>query len=206
MAHRYRTTLRPAGFGGLPSGISWRAMIERCSNPRHIGFKYYGGRGVTVCDRWRASFADFLADMGTKPTPRHSIDRYPNAAGNYEPSNCRWATPGEQRANQRKYDEAQRVQRSWDTGKRSRISHARADLTGQRFGRLLVVRYSDTQNRRARWLCRCDCGNEAIIAGKSLRSGATTSCGCRNREVARDRAIVCNLTDNPAKRRLPRER
>jgi hypothetical protein len=57
-------------------------------------------RGITVCDRWLDSFANFYADMGPKPSPQHSIDRI-NNSGNYEPSNCRWATPTEQAANTR---------------------------------------------------------------------------------------------------------
>lgn len=156
---------------------SWRGMIERCENPRHIGFQYYGARGITVCRRWRGSFANFLADMGLKPTPRHTIDRK-NTNGNYTPRNCRWATPEQQRANQRPYDEGARVQRSWDTGKRSRTSHARVDLVGRQFGRLLVIAYKDTVDRRARWTCRCICGAFKIVTGKHLRNGAVQSCGC----------------------------
>jgi hypothetical protein len=102
-----------------PEYRTWLAMNERCVNPRHVGFKYYGARGVKVCARWRSSFKHFLADMGRKPTRAHTIDRYPNPDGDYKPSNCRWATPAEQRRSQRPYDEAARVQRSWDTGKRS---------------------------------------------------------------------------------------
>lgn len=80
---------------------TWKGMRERCSNPKHIGWKHYGGRGIRVCKRWRESFKAFLSDMGRKPTPRHSLDRI-NPNGNYTPRNCRWATPHEQRMNQRK--------------------------------------------------------------------------------------------------------
>lgn len=82
---------------------SWRAMNQRCYEPTNNRFKYYGKLGVTVCDRWRNSFEDFLADMGHRPTPKHSIDRYPDNTGHYEPTNCRWATPTEQRHNRRDF-------------------------------------------------------------------------------------------------------
>ncbi len=79
---------------------SWRSMRHRCLNPRSIDFPHYGGSGICVSERW-SSFENFLADMGERP-PGMSLDRYPNPAGNYEPDNCRWATPKQQRANQRK--------------------------------------------------------------------------------------------------------
>lgn len=78
---------------------SWFGMIDRCRNPNHHAYLDYGGRGITVCDRWR-KFANFLADMGGCP-PGLSIDRYPDNNGNYEHGNCRWATHKEQNRNQR---------------------------------------------------------------------------------------------------------
>jgi len=92
-------------------------MIDRCKRPSHIGFKYYGGRGIKVCERWRKDFSAFLADMGPKPSQRHTIDRYPDVDGNYEPTNCRWATPSEQRENQREQNDRDRVLRGWATRK-----------------------------------------------------------------------------------------
>lgn len=73
-------------------------MRQRCTDPSASGYRYYGGRGITVCGRWRESFDAFLADMGPRPSPKHSIDRV-NNNGNYEPGNCRWATAHEQHLN-----------------------------------------------------------------------------------------------------------
>lgn len=69
--------------------------MGRCCNPKNEKWKNYGGRGVTVCDRWRLSFDDFLADMGERPSILYSIDR-DDVNGHYEPGNCRWATNAEQ--------------------------------------------------------------------------------------------------------------
>ena len=77
---------------------TWTHMKERCYNPKILSYKYYGGRGITVCERWRDSFIAFLEDMGERPFPKAEIDRIDND-GNYEPINCRWTTRTENRRN-----------------------------------------------------------------------------------------------------------
>lgn len=75
-------------------------MLNRCLNPNNDAFQNYGGRGITVCERWLAAYENFLADMGRRPSSGHSIDRI-DVDGNYEPTNCRWATAQQQQSNRR---------------------------------------------------------------------------------------------------------
>lgn len=79
---------------------AWAALINRCENPKNADYPKYGGRGISVCTRWRHDFMNFYADMGPRPSANHSIDRI-DVNGNYEPSNCRWATKSEQQKNKR---------------------------------------------------------------------------------------------------------
>lgn len=83
-----------------PAYTSWAAMNNRCSNPKNPNFPKYGGRGIRVCKRWAESFTAFLSDMGERPSLDFTLDRI-NPNGNYEPSNCRWASKQVQRVNQR---------------------------------------------------------------------------------------------------------
>ena len=84
--------------GISPTYNSWAAMHGRCKYPKTRSYEHYGGRGISVCERW-GDFANFLEDMGERPVGT-SLDRI-DADGNYEPGNCRWATDAEQRANRR---------------------------------------------------------------------------------------------------------
>ena len=88
------------GLSKIPEYAVHRNMLNRCYNPDNKCYPLYGGAGVRVCDRWRASLQDFLDDMGPRPSPDHSIDRI-DPFGNYELDNCRWADRKTQARNKR---------------------------------------------------------------------------------------------------------
>ena len=96
-SERAKTAATTHGAKGTPEYRSWQSMLTRCTNPKYHRWDRYGGRGITVCDRWQ-TFENFLADMGARPAGT-SLDRFPNPDGNYEPGNCRWATRQQQRSN-----------------------------------------------------------------------------------------------------------
>ena len=101
---RERTIARNTthGLSGTPEYEAWANMVNRCTNPDHAGWEHYGGRGITVCDRWLGptGLANFIADMGDRPSSAHSLERDDNDCG-YAPENCRWATKKEQMSNTR---------------------------------------------------------------------------------------------------------
>lgn len=82
-----------------PEYVAWRSMRVRCINSNERAYKWYGARGITICERWKSS-ALFMQDMGPRPSPKHSLGRI-DRNGNYEPSNCRWETMKEQQRNRR---------------------------------------------------------------------------------------------------------
>ena len=98
---KYKRHGHSAGYVITRTYRSWRSMINRCTNPRVHQYRWYGGRGITVCARWQNSFSAFLSDMGERPEGR-ALDRV-NSNGNYEPGNCRWATQIEQTHNSRNF-------------------------------------------------------------------------------------------------------
>lgn len=89
------------GGKASPEYRTYREMLRRCADPRRGNYVRYGGRGIRVCARWQRSFAAFLADVGRKPTPTHSLDRRNNSKG-YTPGNVIWATAQEQQRNTRR--------------------------------------------------------------------------------------------------------
>lgn len=98
---RMRVTMKTHGGTGTPEHATWASIIQRCHNPSATQYCDYGGRGIKICPEWRESFAAFLAHVGPRPSANHSIDRYPNHDGDYEPGNVRWATRSEQQNNRR---------------------------------------------------------------------------------------------------------
>ena len=94
----YKHGHRPKYGKPSPTYISWKNMRQRCQNPNHPDYKDYGGRGIKVCKRWK-DFVNFLKDMDERPEGK-TLDRVDNS-GDYEPSNCRWATPKQQAQNKR---------------------------------------------------------------------------------------------------------
>lgn len=90
MSKRFKKHGHATGYS--PEYRAWHHMKERCYNEKDKRYHDYGGRGISVCDRWMESFENFLSDMGLRPSKEHSLDRYPNNDGNYELLNCRWAT------------------------------------------------------------------------------------------------------------------
>lgn len=119
------------GSGRSKTYAIWNRMVDRCTNPAATCFHRYGGRGIMVCPQWRR-FENFFADMGARPSLQHSLDRIDND-GNYEPSNCRWATPREQANN---------------TSRNRKLTWQGRTQTIAEWSRELGIKYSTLNNRR----------------------------------------------------------
>lgn len=119
MAQRERHGDLQGVYGGgrrPPEYTCWKNMRRRCGNPAAKDYPRYGGRGIAVCEQWQRSYVAFLADVGRRPSPKHSLDRIENA-GNYEPGNVRWATMREQRLNARPLQAPRRQRPYWMKGR-----------------------------------------------------------------------------------------
>lgn len=202
-------------------------MKERCANPNNKRYDRYGGRGIKVCEEWLNdyyAFEKWALENGWREGL--AIDRIDND-GNYEPTNCRFVTTAENNQNRRtsrfytyqgrtmnlmqwcnelnlnyhtiKY----RLIRGWTFEHAITepiIKRNRAELNGQRFGRLVVLKYAGDEyigkDNNSRYVCKCDCGNEVIVGANKLKIGHTKSCGCLQKEKAKKRME----TQNPMKK------
>lgn len=145
------------GASNTPEYLLWARMLRICSNPETKSYHLYGAKGIKVCERW-SEFANFFADMGTKPSEDSSVGRI-NKGGDFEPSNCHWIV---------RHKKAVKIPK--------RIY---PDITGQTFDKLTAVSIYKAHKRKAPlWILSCTCGGGIILSQSTLRSRKTQNCGC----------------------------
>jgi len=149
-----------------PEYNAWRNMYKRCNYRRFDIFhnETYIDRNITICARWRKprgqGYANFLSDLGRKPGPGYSLERYNNNKG-YSPTNCGWATPKEQARN---------------------TSRTVKFVKGARYGKLKLVKELDLE-KPGRWVqATCKCGTIKAYLFRNLYNGLKISCGCDKRK------------------------
>lgn len=142
------------GMAGTPIYKLWAGMISRCTNPKVRIYKYYGGRGIAVCNRW-LTFENFYEDMGERPKGLQ-LDRVDNDMP-YHPRNCRWVTAKENNPENK--------------------GTILDDMPGRTFGKWLVMHRVVHAPGHKYYLCRCECGGHAVRSGGELRRGKAKKCG-----------------------------
>lgn len=146
------------GKSQAPEHRVWRGMKARCYNPKEIGFKNYGGRGIKVCDKWKNNFSAFLADMGPRPSNKHSIEREDNN-GPYSPENCKWVIKKIQCRNKRNNHFLEH------DGKRLTIQEW-SEVTG------IHAMTIESRLRRSGWTAHQALTRKPVIGAKYARSGS----------------------------------
>lgn len=147
------------GRSKTPTYRIWSGLFTRCYNEKSTVYRYYGGRGIKVCDRWK-SFESFLSDMGERPQGLQ-LDRIDND-GDYSPDNCRWVSSKENNA--------------YNKGT------IKDDMPGKRIGKWTVLKRVHHKPGHRYYLCRCECGSELVRSGGELRRGRTTQCiSCKHK-------------------------
>lgn len=202
---------RSHGDTGTKLYMAWLNMKARCNRKSAREYSNYGGRGIKVCDEWLHSYETFKEwAMSNGYNDKLTLDRI-NVDGNYCPKNCRWITNKEQQNNKRNnvvytyngetktlaewseclgicYKTLQKRIKNWGVDRAFTTpikTEFVIDITGQKFGRLTVLKLENIK-KGANFKCLCDCGNVVITKGYNIRTGKVISCGCWQREKAKE--------------------
>ena len=171
---------------------TWVGMKSRCYNPKLKSYKYYGARGITVCDRWLNSFVAFVEDMGPKPSPDLTLERSKNHLG-YTPENCIWATPTDQCVNRRRF--CNNTSGTTGVSKIRGRYQARFDYEGRRYliGRFDVKREAAAARRRFIALFKSDREAAEALAGP-VKHWCTWTTGVRGVTAHQDGGYIVRKT------------
>ena len=150
------------GMAGTPEYVAWSSMRQRCDNPNNCRYMTYGGRGIRICERWNC-FENFASDMGLRPSRHHSLDRICND-GDYEPSNCRWATRSQQQRNKSRYTDPAKLPRGMNHW--TKRFPERAAVIARR--NIVAAHKSGSLNGRAKLL-----EQQVQVIKRRIRSGDT---------------------------------